>query len=144
MVRLADEYPGSLREIDSLPLDRIVERVEALVLAERRPSHVEPWMTAQAAFHRYARGALAAKRWLAGRKTITPQLRASFLRSVRTLARGAEAELFADELDLIARPPGGRLMDVVHARVARALDITTAEARELVFGASRNARRRVR
>ncbi|MDF2696373.1 MAG: hypothetical protein K0S65_4756 [Labilithrix sp.] len=134
MARLADEYPGSLREIDTLPLDVIRARVHALDAAARRPSTAEPWMVAQAVFHRHARGALAAKRWLAGRKVITPALRAAFVRSLRTLARGPEAKLFANELEAVASPPGGRLMDLVHAHVARTLDVTVAEARALVFG----------
>lgn len=135
MARLAEEYPGALREIDSLPLELIAGRIEALRIAELQPSHVEAWMTAQVTFHRYARGVLVTKRWLAGRKTITPALRAAFVRAVRTMPRGSEAELFADELDAIASPPRGRLMDLVHTKVARALDLTEAQARALVFRA---------
>lgn len=134
MARLAEEFPGSLREIDALPLTVIAARIEALRAVEPRPREAEPWMLAQVAFHRYARGALATKRWLAGRKAITPALRSAFARATARLPRGADARLFAEELEAIACPPRGRLMDVVHARVARALDVTPAEARALVFG----------
>lgn len=134
MASLAEEYPGSLREIDTLPLDVIAARIDALRSVERHPSRAEPWMVAQITFHRFARGALATKRWLAGRKSITPALRAAFTRATATLPQGADARLFAGDLETIATPPRGRLMDVVHARVAQTLDITAAEARALVFG----------
>lgn len=138
MARLAEEYPGSLREIDTLGLDVIAARIAALRTAEARPREAQPWMIAQVAFHRYARGALAAKRWLAGRRAITPALRSAFTRATARLPRGADAGLFAEELETIAQPPRGRLMDVVHARVARALDVTPAQARALVFGSTRS------
>lgn len=134
MARLADEYPGALREIDTLPLELIAGRVEALRIAELQPSRVEVWMVAQVSFHRYARGVLVTKRWLAGRKTITPSLRDAFARAVRTMPRGCDAELFVEELDAIASPPRGRLMDLVHVKVARVLEVTEPQARALVFG----------
>lgn len=134
MARLAERYPGALREIDTLPLTSITARIDALRSAERSPSRAEPWMIAQIAFHRFARGALATKRWLAGKRSVTPALRAAFRRATATLPRGADARLFAGDLEAIAAPPRGRLMDVVHARVAQALDVTTVEARTLVFG----------
>ncbi|MBX3209233.1 MAG: hypothetical protein KF764_29645 [Labilithrix sp.] len=136
MARLAADYPGSLREIDRLPLDVIAARIAALSAAERRPLDAEPWMIAQATFHRFARAALATKRWLAGRKAITPALRSAFTRATARLPHGADARLLASELEAIASPPRGRLMDVVHARVARTLDVTPAEARRLVFDAA--------
>jgi hypothetical protein len=137
MARLALEFPGSLREIDTLPLELIVVRIRMLRAAERRVARAEPWMVAQVLFHRYARGALAIKRWLAGRKTITPDVRAAFGTFLGARGHDAEVELFADSLERIACPPGGRLMDVVHEHVARTLDVTTAEARALVFGYGR-------
>ena len=133
MARLAEEYPGALREIDTLPLELIVSRIDALSIAERHGSRVESWMVAQTTFHRHARGVLATKRWLAGRKTITPGIRAAFTRALRTMPRARDAGLSAADLETIASPPRGRLMDLVHARVARALELTEPEARALVF-----------
>jgi hypothetical protein len=125
MARLAERYPGALREIDRIPLEVIAERIRALDIA---PADAEPWMLAQATFHRFARGALATKRWLAGRKTITPALRSAFARF-----SNADAKLFAGDLERIAAPPHGRLMNVVFAKVAAALGISEAEAKRLVF-----------
>lgn len=135
MTLLAERFPGSLRELDRLALDDILARIEALSRAERAPSTAARWMVAQIVFHRLARGALAAKRWLGGRRRVTDSDRARFRRELPTLPRAADASLVADDLDRIAAPPRGRLMDVVHARTAEILGITEAESRALVFGA---------
>jgi hypothetical protein len=141
MRRLAEEYPGALREIDSLPIEVITSRLEALAEAELDRARAEPWMHAQALFHRLARGALVTKRWLAGRRRITRVTRAAFVAALPELPRPADAELFVDDLASIAAPPAGRLMDVVHARVAATLEVTVVEARVLVFGVPAPARR---
>lgn len=133
MARLAEEFPGSLREIDVLALDAITTRIVALTRAERSASHVEAWMHAQAVFHRLMRGALVTKRWLSRRKSITEATRAEFAEALPTLARGEDAALFLDDLDRVANPPRGRLLVVVHAKLAEALGVTESEARDLVF-----------
>src|SRR5215213_4368889 len=68
LAALADAFPGALREIDELPLELIETRIRAIARAEIDASAIAEWMIVQASFHRFARGALAAKRWLAGRK----------------------------------------------------------------------------
>lgn len=129
MTALARSWPGSLRELDELPLEEIHSRIARLDRALRDSSRVERWMIAQDAFHRLARGALAAKRWLGKRKRVTADVRAAF-------AEGAprDARAWADALGDVASPPRGRLMDLVHARVATELETSVAEARRLVFG----------
>ena len=131
MVQLADDYPGALREIDVLPLDLIAARIAALKLAERGAEPAEPWMNAQVLFHRFARAVLATKRWLGARREITPTLRSEF--TIAAVRLGVDTLVVADELEAIATPPRGRLMDLVYAKVARALMIEDAEARTLVF-----------
>jgi hypothetical protein len=128
MAKLADTFPGVLREIDRLPLAVITRRIEAIVAAEAS-GRVERWMIAQVVFHRHARAALTIKRWLAGTKAITPELQAAF-----DAWASPEEQLFADALGTIATPPRGRLMDVVHERVALVLEVTAGEVRSLVFG----------
>ena len=67
MRALAARFPGALREIDTLTLDEIEHRIEALTNAERDPSHAMPWMKAQSRFHELVRDALATTRernWL--------------------------------------------------------------------------------
>ena len=134
MAALAEEFPGALRELDTLPLDEIERRIQSLGRAEEEPSASEPWMHAQMLFHRYARGAVVTKRWLAGRKDITPAIKQAFARAIERLPRGEDAGLFAGELEHVAHPPRGRVMDLVHAKVARAMDIADTEVRALVFG----------
>lgn len=127
MTALARTWPGSLRELDALPVDVIRARIASLDRALRDATRIERWMIAQDAFHRLARGALAAKRWLGKRKRITADVREDF---------GAhaprEARSWKDALAEVASPPRGRLMDLVHARVASELDVSVAEARRLL------------
>src|SRR5262249_20888758 len=94
MSDLAAEFPGSLRELDMLPLDDVVGRIEALRDAELAPSRAEPWMIAQSIFHRLARGALVTKRWLGGRKRITEATRRAFVEALPDLQWSEDAGLF--------------------------------------------------
>jgi hypothetical protein len=136
MRALAASFPGALREIDELEIDVIRARIAELEAAELDRSRVAPWMRAHAAFHRLARGALAAKRWLGkGRKkTITPAVRAAFLAATRELDHGPDARAWADDLATIASPPRGRVLDLVYARLARELDVDIATARSALRG----------
>jgi hypothetical protein len=137
MAALAARFPGALREIDALPLATIRGRVAALDAVLRGDAGAEPWMVAQAAFHRLARGALAAKRWLASeRRTASSHagaladVRATFLADA---SLDGDARAWADDLGALARPPRGRLLPLVYARAAAELGATPAEIRALVF-----------
>src|SRR5215469_12838792 len=78
MSRLAAQYPGALRELDELELDEIGRRIAALDRVATGEREVEAWMAATARFHILARGALSAKRWLAGRKDVDGETVRSF------------------------------------------------------------------
>jgi hypothetical protein len=138
MAELASRFPGALREIDDLELAVIEQRISQLDAALRGESAVEPWMHAVGLFHALARGALWAKRWLAGRKTIDAATAQLFER--HAAERAADALVWTADLAAIAAPPRGRVMDLVFARVAQALGTTDAEARRLVFGPPRRGR----
>ncbi len=144
MSDLAARFPGALREIDELELEEIRRRLVALddVLAGRRPE--EPWMEAVALFHALARGALVAKRWLAGRKRIDASVEAAFAEALSALPFGRDARAWRDELARIASPPGGRLTALVFVRVGRALGVSEREARRRVFAPGRRAGRGAR
>jgi hypothetical protein len=129
MVVLAGRFPGALRELDELPLGTIRARLADLAEAEREPSRIAPWMTAQAAFHRLTRGALAAKKWLGRRREVTDAMRAEFVGSAT-----GDAIAWADDLASLARPPRGRILDVVFLRAARELGLEAGAVRALVFG----------
>jgi hypothetical protein len=135
MAELARAFPGALRELDELPLATIHERLEALTAADDGAAPVAAWMTAQARFHALARGALAVKRWLAGRP-LTPDLEASFAR-----AKLAEVDAWRSSIGAIARPPRGRVLDLVYARLAEELGIDVASARALVVPPRRSGLR---
>lgn len=144
MAELASRFPGALREIDDLELDAIRARIAHLdrVLRDDAAGDepVEPWMEAVVLFHGLARGALWAKRWLAGRKSVDPSTASAYETAASRVGVGVEALAWSDDLAAIAAPPRGRVMDLVFARVARILGTTEKEARLLVFGRPRNQR----
>jgi hypothetical protein len=72
MAELAARFPGALREIDELELEVIRDRIDRLDAVLRGDAVIERWMEAIGLFHALARGALKAKRWLAGRKSVDP------------------------------------------------------------------------
>lgn len=131
LVRLAQEFPGALRELDQLPLEKIVQRITAIRAAEANPEQAETWMRVQIAFHRLLRGALALKRWIAGRP-LTTSLQRELER--RLGAMPLEAQAWASDLTSIANPPRGRLVDVVFGRLAREFDVPEDVARDLCLG----------
>ena len=143
MADLARRFPGALREIDELPIADIEARIAELAAAEDDPSCVATWMTAQAAFHRLARGALAVKRWIAGR-TLTPELDRAFAEAVQVMVEREEALAWKDDLAAIAKPPRGRVMDVVYARLAGELGVEVNAARDAVLAPCRHSLRRGR
>ncbi|MFO0735822.1 MAG: hypothetical protein U0270_08080 [Labilithrix sp.] len=131
MQSLADEFPGALRELDRLTFAEIERRLDAIAAAEEDPTRIQGWMLAQHELHRFARGALATKRWLSAQgDTPAEELEAAFRLALPSLRE--EAALYATSLDEIATPLRGRVMDVVYARVAGELGITERELRALV------------
>ncbi|HEX3771599.1 MAG TPA: hypothetical protein VHV30_12065 [Polyangiaceae bacterium] len=136
MARLASRFPGALREVDELALEVIRERIARLEAALADASRVERWMVAIALFHSLTRSALAAKRWLAGRKTVAPTVTLAYVAELTAAgAAGAHALAWAEDLARIASPPRGRLTDLVYGRIAQALGTSEDEARALVFAA---------
>ncbi len=151
MAQLATEFPGALRELDDFPLDVLEARRAALAsLADGAREHQgapEPWMVACITFHRLARGALSAKRWLAhevDRKRMPDEAtRADFVEAATTLPFASDALAWEDDLASLARPPRGRISEVVFERVGKVMGISAQEARWLVFGLNRRERRRI-
>jgi hypothetical protein len=133
MAKLAAKFPGALREIDDLELDTIHGRIADLEAALAGRGPVDEWMRAIGAFHALARGALFAKRWLAGRKHVDAALADAYAREAASFEFAADALLWAEELHRVALPPRGRLLDLVFAGVASRLGTTREHARALVF-----------
>jgi len=140
LAALAARFPGALREIDDLPLDEIERRIQALARAERDPAAASEWMHAMLRFHALARGILFAKR-------MTPVVAPAGSKGARSPLAEAlerddwppEARVWRDDLARVARPPRGRLMDLVYERLARELETTPALAKALVFSPSSRA-----
>jgi hypothetical protein len=140
MAAIASRFPGALREIDDLELAVIRDRIHQLDAVLGGGVPVEPWMEAVALFHELARGALCAKRWLAGRRRVDEDIEGSFAREVEGLAFPEDARAWIGQLARIAAPPRGRLTDLVYARMARVLGTSERQARRLVFGVRRRER----
>jgi hypothetical protein len=134
MAALAREFPGALRETDELPMDELERRLEELDAAFADPARARRWIATMARFHALARGALAAKRWLAGRRVVTAEVREAFCAEVASFEHAVEAAAWASELDRLASPSRGRVSAVVFERLAGELGVSVAEARREVFG----------
>jgi hypothetical protein len=140
MAALAARFPGALRELDEASLEQIHARLEALSQCLATGSPPDAWMCASALFHRLTRGALAAKRWLAGRKSVDEDVIAAFLESLEGSVDEVEAREWAQNLAAVASPPHGRLSELVFEHVARGMNLPFSEARALVVGTQRRVR----
>ncbi len=111
---LAREFPGSLNELDTLPLDAVDARAAAL----RRAAEggiVEPWMAWLSGYHALLRAALALKlRVAAG-----PLDEARAERLAREVSALTGVAVDADMVRGVADPPRGRLVALVLARLER-------------------------
>jgi hypothetical protein len=141
MAGLALHFPGALREIDDLELDEIRRRIGALEAVLHENAEVERWMSAVALFHVLARGALCAKRWLAGRRHLDAEVERAYAAAVPTLAFPQDAGQWINDLPSIASPPRGRVTDLVMIRIGALLGTDAREARVLVFGVPRRDRK---
>jgi hypothetical protein len=119
---LSREFPGSLRELDSLPLEEIEKKGELLESAAREPEArpgIAPWMQWMHAYHLTMRAALAVKRRLAGRRAPSDAL-------AFEIAGAVSAELgYRCDLEFVfavARPPQGRINPIVLRRLALMFD----------------------
>jgi hypothetical protein len=137
MRALAKRHPGSLRELDELPMETLEGKLAELE-ALRDGSAASPaprWIEAQLRFHALVRGALVAKRYV--RDGSAPLTAAEHFKK---WTDDPEAHAWATELAAIRRPPRGRLLELVFARLARELGTDADEARLLVFTTERPRR----
>jgi hypothetical protein len=124
---LARQFPGSLRELDRVPLEMLAARLRALeaVLSGKAP--IEPWMQMQASYHGYMRATLRIKRW--SRQWPSEPAAALVLLAAKYVSADDEPPLSFFDAELLARirkPPGGRLNPLVLEAVAR-LHATTPQ-----------------
>jgi len=100
---LAEEFPGALRELDTLATDEIDRRAEA---CEREDA--APWIEWMAAYHATMRAALKLRR-----DGANPQ----------TIARECGVPVDDAFVASVANPPHGRLMAAVFDRLAAQLGV---------------------
>jgi hypothetical protein len=111
---LAGEFPGALRELDTLPTDEIERRAQALESGAR-----EPWMEWLAGYHAVTRVALEVKRTLPNREA-----------AIAAARRSGLDDAF---VDAIAAPPHGRIMVVVFDRLAERFGVPAKQIWDTLF-----------
>lgn len=142
MAALARRFPGALRELDELPLERIDERLaelDAALVAGRVPE----WAALQIAYHGTYRFALRIKRRAARKGALDDE---ALERAIARLLASPHGELASDEPDepraseldgellrAILRPAGGRLQPWVLAQVARTLQVSPERVAAALF-----------
>ncbi len=136
MARLAERFPGALREIDELPLDVIDARIDALTDVVERAVDPPRWAILFVAYHGWMRAALRIKRACLGVPSIAvlETVRASYVPSPD---EPAHAELGELEIRAVLAPEGGRLNPWVFARIGAPHGLSGDEVAALLFRARR-------
>lgn len=126
---LAREFPGCLRELDTLGPTEIARRARAAAAAATGRGKRAPWMAWIAAYHRLMRAALNVKRATGRRRGAGDD--------AEGLAReaGADAGVAIDAafVALVARPPGGRVGPVVLREIGRRFAVPAADVAAALF-----------
>lgn len=127
---LSRRWPGALAEIDRLPpevLDERIASLDAAIAGGETPLFARVWLLV----HRRLRGALAIKAWLAGRRDVDA-------REPLPCELPVEARDYEGRVDEIARPPNGKLTDLVFADVARELSLPREHMRTILMPRTRH------
>ena len=125
---LAREFPGALAEIDRIPPEVLEARLATLDRLIKRDGEPPAWARGWLLAHPMLRGALLAKAWLGGRRSVDATTRAELSREVPTMPWPEDVRPWLERLDEVADPPLGRLVDVVFRDVASALGLPDADA----------------
>jgi hypothetical protein len=138
LLALAREFPGSLRELDTVPLDEIDRRVQVLTEAAQGVAAAEAWMIWMCAYHSTMRAALFVKARLARFPALSDDLS-------RALAEKAAAHLGQpiDEafVRAVASPPRGRLNALVFDRLAQEFGVASELIWQTLFPSRRGTPR---
>ncbi len=90
-------------------------------------------MHRMARFHALTRGALCAKRWLRGKKSVDAGVMGAFESEVGASCYAAEAREWAGDLARLANPPRGRVTELVFEKLAAEVGGDVDGARRGVF-----------
>jgi len=134
---LAREFPGSLRELDTVKLEEIDRRARALTEAAEG-SALQPWMTWMIAYHATMRSALFVK----ARVARSPMLSDDVARALSVTAT-AHLEAPIDEafVRAVAAPPRGRLNAFVFERLGERFAVSPEVIWETLFPSRRGSPR---
>lgn len=136
---LAAELPGSLNELDTLPLDVIDRRAELLERAADGSGDLEPWMAYTHAYHAFTRAALhvrlVQRRARAEESSISDAAAAAIAAEASERAGIAVNEAF---VRAILHPPGGRMNKVIFSMLAEAFSAPADEVKRSIFPRSRH------
>lgn len=125
---LSREFPGSLRELDTLGAEELARRAEATARAAKGgPS--EPWMAWIDAYHALMRATLFIKEHLSG-NDLPDETARELAESASWLSGSA---LDAAFVHAVAAPPEGRIGIVVLREVARLFDHPTETIARTLF-----------
>lgn len=132
---LAREMPGALRELDVLPMEIVIARIEALdrVLAMGAEGEPEPWMRWVSDYHAIFREALRIKA-ISGKRGIDDAAAPAL---AERASREAGAPIDEAFVRAIASPPDGRLQPVVLAYVASIHRVSPSTIARTIFTKSR-------
>jgi len=123
--RLAQSFPGALRELERLDAAAIAARIDRLRGAG---APLPPWARVIETHHRALRWALATKRRLSGQRRSTRGA------SDAPPAESGDGPLGLSSIDALC-PPGGRLSAWVATAVARHFNLDAATFDVILYGA---------
>jgi hypothetical protein len=127
---LAGRFPGVLRELDTLSIELILLRRQALAEAIAG-GIVAPWMSWMVAYHALMRVALWIKIRTAKQPDVTNERMALLLIGITNeFGFGVDEAFIVD----VARPRTGRLNVVVLARLEMMFGVSVVEIRNGLFG----------
>jgi hypothetical protein len=147
--RVARAFPGALRELDKSSAQLLAAKAAA-VAAEledlradpERPAPTRTWIAVVLDYHATWRELLAIKLWLARRRPAPAPIVDEDVEACRqwyaTLPAGdrkAGWPLDAESLDLLRRPPGGRVTPFVWRALTARHGLTQAALVQAIFGA---------
>ncbi len=133
---LADEFPGCLKELDTLPLEEIDARAAALATAAAGGPILD-WMAWLAGYHALLRAALRI-RIRSTRSRAVDEARAVSLADDAAAHSGAAVDVAF--VRAVLRPPGGRINPVVFARLAHLHGAEAAAIKRALFPRARDER----
>lgn len=126
---LAREFPGCLKELDTLPLEEIDARAAALAEAAAGGPILD-WMAWLDGYHALLRAALRI-RIRSSRGRTVDEARATSLAEDAAAHSGAAID--PAFVHAVMRPPGGRINPVVFARLAHLHGATAATIKRALF-----------